>query len=70
MHYTETYSPTATAASIRVLLATAAAKGGELGHFDAKQAFLKADIYKEMYVEIHDGYREFPGVVGLLNNAI
>ena len=39
VHYTEKYSPTPSAASIRMLLATAAAKDGELRHFDAEQAF-------------------------------
>ena len=44
VHYTEKYSPTPAAASIRMFLSTVAAKGGELRHFDAKQTFLKADI--------------------------
>ena len=44
VHYTEKYSPTPATASIRVLLAMTAAKDGELCHFDAEQAFLKADI--------------------------
>ena len=41
VHYTEKYSPTPSAASIRMLLATAAAKDGELRHFDAEQAFFE-----------------------------
>ena len=44
VHYTEKFSPTPATASIRRLLAMAAAKDGELRHFDADQAFLKADI--------------------------
>ena len=44
VHYTETYSPTPATASIRMLLAMAVAKDGELRHFDAEEAFLKADI--------------------------
>ena len=44
VHYTEKYSPTPATSSIRMLLAMAAAKDGELRHFDAEQAFLKADI--------------------------
>ncbi|CAM9650472.1 unnamed protein product, partial [Ascophyllum nodosum] len=52
VHYTEKYSPTPSAASIRMLLATAAAKDGELRHFDAEQAFLKPDIDEEIYIEI------------------
>ena len=52
VHYTEKYSPTPATASIRMLLAMAAAKDGELRHFDAEQAFVKADIDKEIYIEI------------------
>ena len=48
VHYTETYSPTPVTASIRMLLAMAAAKDGELRHFDAEQAFLKVDIDEEI----------------------
>ncbi|CAM9648245.1 unnamed protein product, partial [Ascophyllum nodosum] len=70
VHYTEKYSPTPSAASIRMLLATAAAKGGELRHFDAEQAFLKADIDEEIYIEIPEEFQKFPGAVGRLNKAI
>ena len=48
VHYAEKYSPTPATASIRMLLAMAAAKDGELRHFDAEQAFLKADIDEEV----------------------
>ena len=44
VHYTEKYSPTPAIASIRMLLAMAAAKDRELRHFDAEQAFLKSDV--------------------------
>ncbi|CAM9397304.1 unnamed protein product, partial [Ascophyllum nodosum] len=70
VHYTEKYSPTPSAASIRMLLATAAAKDGELRHFDAEQAFLKADIDEEIYIEIPEEFQKFPGAVGRLNKAI
>ncbi|CAN0465889.1 unnamed protein product, partial [Ascophyllum nodosum] len=70
VHYTEKYSPTPATASIRILLAMVAAKDGELRHFDAEQAFLKADIDEEIYVEIPEKFQEFPGAVGRLNKAI
>ena len=70
VHYTEKYSPTPATASIRMLLAMAAAKDGELRHFDAEQAFLKADIGEEIYIEIPEEFQEFPGAVGRLNKAI
>ena len=44
VYYTEKYSPTQATASIRMRLETAVAKDGELRHFDAEQASLKADI--------------------------
>ena len=42
-------------------LAMAAAKDGELRYFDAEQAFLKADIDEEIYIEIPEEFQEFRG---------
>ena len=47
-----------------------AAKGGELRHFDAEQAFLKTNIDEEIYINIPAEYQEFPEAVGLLNKVI
>ena len=69
VHYTEKHSPTPATASIQILLAMAAAKDGKLRHFDAEQAFLKADIDQEIYIEIPEEFQEFPGAVGRLNKA-
>ena len=69
VHYTEKYSPTPATASIRMLLAMAGAKDGELRHFDAEQAFLKADIDEEIYIEIPEEFQEFSGSVRRLNKA-
>ena len=66
----EEYSPTPVATSIRMFLATATIKDGELRHFDAKQAFLKASIDEEIYIRIPEENQEFPGAVILLNKAI
>ena len=70
VHYTENYSPTPATASIRMLLAMAATKDGQLRHFDAEQVLLKADIDEEIYVEIPEEFQQFPGAVGRLNKAI
>ena len=70
VHYTRKYSPTPAIASIRMLLAMAAAKDGELRHFDAEQAFLKADIDENKCIEIPEEFQEFPGAVGRLNKAL
>ena len=48
----------------------AEAKDGELRHFDVEQAFLKAGIDEEIYIEIPEKLQEFPGAVGRLNKAI
>ena len=69
VYYTEKYLPTPATASIRMFLVMAPAKDGELRHFDAEQAFFKADI-KEIYNEIPEEFQEFPGAVGRLNQAI
>ena len=47
-----------------------AAKGGEMYHFDAEQAFLKANIDEGVYIEIPEEYEKFPGAVRLLYKAI
>ena len=70
VHYTEKYSPTPATASIRMLLAMAAAKPGELRHFDAEQAFLKAGIDEKIYIEIPEEFQEFSGAMGRLNEVI
>ena len=70
VHYTKKYSPTPATVSIQMFLAMAAAKNGELRHFDEEQAFLKADIDEEIYIEIPEEFQEFPEAVGRMNKAI
>ena len=53
-----------------MLLVTAAAKGGELRHFDAEQAFLKADNDEEASIEIPEEYQEIPRAVGVPSKEI
>ena len=53
-----------------MLLAKAAAKDWQLSHFDAEQAFLKADIDEDIYIEILEEYQDVRGAVGQLNEAI
>jgi len=70
LHYQETFSPTPAAASIRLVLATAAVEDRELRHLDVEQAFLQADIDEEVYIELPEDFQEFPGAVGRLNKAV
>ena len=53
--YDETYAPVAKMASVRILLAWAAAKDLEIHQFDCKTAFLHAKIRHPLYA------RPFPG---------
>ena len=65
------FSPTPATVLIRIHLVTAAAaKDGELRHFDAEEAFLKADIDEEIHIGIPEEVQEVPGAVGRLNKAI
>ena len=48
----------------------AVAKDGKLRHFDAEQAFLKANIDEEIYIEIPEKLQDFQGAVGRLNKAL
>ena len=43
---------------------TAAAKDGELHHFDAEQAFLEVSVDDEIYFMVPQKYQEFPGAWG------
>ena len=65
MHYIKKYSPTPAAASIRMLLVTAATKDGELCNFVVKQEFLKVVIDEDIYIRIPEEYQEFPGGSGV-----
>lgn len=42
----------------------------EIRHFDFDQAYLLAESKTDMYVDLPEEYREFPGAVGKLNKAI
>ena len=70
LHYYESSSPTLTSSSIRAVPATAAVKSWGLRPIDVEQAYLQADINKEIYIELPEEYRAFPNAVGLLWKAI
>ena len=70
LHYQKTFFPTPAAASIRLVLATAAVEDRELRHLDVWQAFLQVDIDEVVYIELQEDFQEFPGAVGRLNKAV
>lgn len=54
--YSNTYAPTASMSSIRMLFAHAAAKQLLTAQFDIKTAFLYGDLDEEVYLEQPDGF--------------
>ena len=48
----------------------AAAKDGELCHFNAEWAFLEAGVDEKIYIKIPEEYQEFPGTMRLLNKMV
>ena len=71
IHYQESSSPTPTQSSIRMALAVTALLNWEGRHLDVEMAFLEADVTKELYVELSDGYhRDSPNQVGRLQKAM
>ena len=62
--YDETYAPVAKMASVRILLAWAAARDLEIFQFDCKTAFLHAKVHHPIYTRPFPGYKlSTPGKV-------
>jgi len=54
LHYDMTYAETAKMTTVRMFLVTAAYKHLHLGEFDWEQAFIQADIDKEIWLKVND----------------
>ena len=69
--YKHTFSPVAKAATIRVLIAIATAKGWPLHQLDVNNAFLHGYVEEEIYMKPPEGYtKALPGQVCKLNKSL
>jgi len=59
--YSDTYSPVVNIASLRALIAVAAAEDFECATFDVNTAFLNSDIDTDIYMYVPDGFKETKG---------
>lgn len=68
--YEETFSPVANFDPIRIILATASAKGMFLKQFDIKTAFLYGDLKENIYMKQPEGYQDGTGRVCKLQKSL
>ena len=61
--FTDTFSPVAKLASVKLLLSLAAIKGWELSQVDVSNAFLHSELDEEIYMSLPQGYTPASGVL-------
>lgn len=70
LDYNETYAPVVDCASIRLLLAYAAANNLFMGQFDVKTAFLNGELEETIYMEQPEGLNSGEDKVCLLKKSL
>ena len=70
MDYFNTFAPTPTVSSIKVVLAIAVQNNWPLYHFDIKQAFAQAKLDTDVYMKLPNGCGERTGKVVKLDRAL
>ena len=65
--YFETFSPTANAASIRLIVALACKVDWELLHLDIEQAFVQSELDHEVFMKLPQGCGSMSGKIVRLN---
>lgn len=68
--YTDTYSPTVRAESVKSALMIASILGFEVYQFDARTAYLHAELDKKNYVKAPPGKETQKGNIWLLNKSL
>ena len=68
--YLETFSPTANAASMRLLVALACKYSLELFHWDIEQAFVQSELDHEVFMKLPPGCGSMSGKVVRLNKSL
>ena len=70
MDYLETFSPTANAASIRLIVALACKFDWELLHLDIEQAFVQSELDHEVFMKLPQGCGSMSGKIVRLNKSL
>ena len=70
MDYLETFSPTANAASQRLLVALACKYNLELLHWDIEQAFVQSELDHEVFMKLPPGCSSMSGKIARLNKSL
>lgn len=68
--YFETFAPTPTMSTIRLVTAYACQEDVDLLHFDVDQAFVRSKLDEEVWFRLPDGCAEFSGKVVRLNMSL
>ena len=70
MDFLETFSPTANAASIRLIVALACKFDWELLHLDIEQAFVQSELDHEVFMKLPQGCGSMSGKIVRLNKSL
>ena len=67
--YHQTFAPTPSSASKKILAAVANGQGLKIFHLDVAQAFVRAELDAEIYMKPPDGCGDMSGKMGCLNTV-
>ena len=70
VNYFQTFTPTPSSASIKILAAVANAQGLKIFHLNVAQAFVRAKLDAEIYMKLPDGCGDMSGRIVRLNRSL